>query len=291
MSVTLRWLLSAAVTLVLVYVLLVVLAWKLQDRLAFPAPRSALPLPSSLGIFDGRTVSVTAADSVVLRGWYLPPHPAPDKAERAPAIIWFYGNMETVEGVAPSLHRFRPPGMGLLVLDYRGYGTSDGQASEAGVYLDSEAAWEYLLSRPEIDSARIGVYGRSIGSAVALHLATERPVRALVLDSPLSNAREMARLHYRFLPTFMARLVLDNLSRAERLTIPLIVFHGTEDRITPIDMGRRVAELGRAEEIIEIPGAGHNDTHYVGGDAYVARFHEFWNTHLRGDRSAAEAPE
>ncbi len=281
MSVALKWLLSAGVTLVLVYVVLVVLAWKLQDRLAFPAPRSALPLPETLGIPDGKTVSVTTGDSVVLRGWYLPPNPAPDAEEKAPAIIWFYGNMETVEGIAPSLHRFRPAGMGLLVLDYRGYGTSDGQATEAGVYLDAEAAWDYLTTRPEIDSTRIGVYGRSIGSAVALHLATERPVRALVLDSPLSNAREMARLHYKLLPTFMARLALDNLSRAERLTIPLIVFHGTEDWITPIDMGRRIAELGRAEEFIEIPGAGHNDTHYFGGDAYVAKFHEFLEKHLR----------
>jgi fermentation-respiration switch protein FrsA (DUF1100 family) len=280
MSITLKWIVSVAVTLVLAYVLLAVLAWKLQDRLAFPAPRSPLPLPSTLGIPDGMTVSVVTADSVVLRGWYLPPDPAPENSEKAPAIIWFYGNMETVEGIAPFLIRFRPPGMGLLVLDYRGYGTSEGRPTEEGVYLDAEAAWDYLTNRPEIDPTRIGVFGRSIGSAVALHLATERPVRALVLDSPLSSAREMARLHYKFLPTFMTRLKLDNLSRAERLTIPLIVFHGTDDWITPIAMGRRIAELGRAEELIEIQGAGHNDTQFIGGDAYVARFQEFLERHL-----------
>ena len=281
MNTVLRWILTAAITLVLAYVLLAVLAWKLQDRLAFPAPRSPLPLPSTLGIADGRIVSVLTTDSVQLRGWYLPPSPPPDDSTQAPAVIWFYGNMETVEGIAPYLLRFRPPGMGLLVLDYRGYGTSDGNATERGVYLDAEAAWDYLTSLPEIDATRIGVYGRSIGSAVALHLATERPVRALVLDSPLSNAREMGRRHYRFMPTFLARLELDNLGRAERLSIPLLVFHGTEDWITPIDMGRRVAELGRAEEFVEIPGAGHNDTHFVGGDAYVTRFHEFLEMHLR----------
>jgi fermentation-respiration switch protein FrsA (DUF1100 family) len=189
--------------------------------------------------------------------------------------------METVEGIAPVLIRFRPPGMGMLVLDYRGYGTSEGHTTEAGVYIDAEAAWDYLTERPEIDSTRIGVYGRSIGSAVALHLATEKPVRALILDSPLSTAREMARRHYKFLPTFMTRLELDNLSRAERLAAPLLVFHGTEDWITPIDMGRRIAELGRAEEFVEIPGADHNDTHFVGGAAYVERFHRFLEKHLR----------
>ena len=226
-------------------------------------------------------VTITTSDSVKLRGWYLPPNPAPDGNEKAPAVIWFYGNMETVEGIAPILLRFRPPGMGLLALDYRGYGTSAGKPTEEGVYLDAEAAWEYVTSLPEIDSTRIAIYGRSIGSAVALYLATERPARALVLDSPLSSAREMAQLHYRFLPTMLTRLSLDNLGRAQRLTIPLIVFHGTEDRVAPIEMGRRVAELGHAEELVEIPGAGHNDTYGFGGDAYLARFHEFLESHLR----------
>ena len=226
-------------------------------------------------------VTVTTADSVKLRGWYLPPNPPPDSTEKVPAVIWFYGNMETVEGIAPILHRFRPPGMGLLALDYRGYGTSSGKPTEEGVYLDAEAAWDYVTALPEIDSTRIAICGRSIGSAVALYLATERPVRALVLDSPLSNAHEMARQHYRFLPTMLTRLSLDNLVRATRLNIPLIVFHGTEDWVAPIEMGRRVAELGRAEELVEIPGAGHNETFLLGGDAYVARFHQFLEQHLR----------
>lgn len=281
MNTALRWLASGALTLALAYALITVLAWKLQDRLAFPGPRSNLPLPSTLGIADGIIVAVSTTDSVQLRGWYLPPNPPPDSLEKAPALIWFYGNMETVEGIAPILHRFRPPGIGMLVLDYRGYGTSSGKATEEGVYLDAEAAWDFVTSQPDIDSNRIAVYGRSIGSAVALHLATERPVRALALDSPLSTAREMAKRHYRFFPRFLARLSLDNLGRAERLTIPLIVFHGTNDWIAPIDMGRRVAEAGRAVDFVEIDSAGHNDTYSIGGDGYVARFHEFLAEHLR----------
>lgn len=281
MSTVLRWLATAAITIGLVYALLSVLVWKLQDRLAFPAPRSALPPPPTLGIPDGIVVSVTTADGVRLRGWYLPPNPAPQAAGMAPGLLWFYGNMETIEGIAPFLLRFRPPGIGMLVLDYRGYGTSFGSPTEAGVYLDAEAAWEYLAAQPEIDSTRIAVYGRSIGSAVALHLATEKPVRAVVLDSPFSTAREMARRHYRFMPTKLNRLSLDNTGRAARLTVPMIVFHGTNDWVAPIEMGRRVAAAGRAEELVKIEGAGHNETYTIGGDAYVARFHEFLETHLR----------
>jgi len=281
MNPILRWLLIAVVTGGLAYLLITVLAWKFQDRLAFPGPRSALPPPQLHGAEDGRIVEVIAADSVKLRGWYLPPNPPPEPPEKAPALIWFYGNMETVGWIAPLLIEFRPPAMGMLILDYHGYGTSGGKGSEKGAYMDAEAAWDFLTGLPEIDSTRIGVYGRSIGSVVALYLATNRPVRAVALDSPLSNAKEMGRRHYRFLPTSIGRLSLDNLGRAAKLTAPLIVFHGTDDYIAPVDMGRRVAEAGRAEEFVEFAGAGHNTIYEVGGDRYLSRFHAFLDKHLR----------
>ena len=262
------------------YLLIALLAWRFQDRMAFPGPKAPLPTPQSLGIADGERVSITTTDSVTLRGWYLPPNPLPSDATRAPGLLWFYGNMETVEGIAPILRAYRPPGVGVLALDYRGYGSSDGTPSEAGVYLDAEAGWQFLATRAEIDSARIAVYGRSIGSAVALYLATERPVRSVVLDSPFSSGRAMAEEHYPFLPQFLNRLSLDNLKRAGELTVPLLVFHGTDDRIAPIEMGRAVAQTGRAETLVEIEGAGHNDTYLLGGEMYRERLHEFLTRHL-----------
>ncbi len=266
---------------VAVYLLLAILAWRFQDRLAFPAVPASLPSPAALGIPQGYRIAVTAPDGVELRWWYLAPWPAPVEGELAPALIWFPGNMETIEGIAPALSRLRPPGIAVLVLDYRGYGESGGEPTEQDVYSDAEAAWSYLTARPEIDSARIAVYGRSIGSVVALYLATERPVRAVVLDSPFSSGRDMAKLHYSFFPPALIRLVLDNIGRAERLKVPLLVFHGSEDRIVPVAMGRSVARAGHAEEFVEIPGAGHNDTYDVAGESYVSRFHRFLEAHLK----------
>jgi dipeptidyl aminopeptidase/acylaminoacyl peptidase len=267
--------------LFVVYGLLVVFIWRYQDRLAFPAPKGPLPAPSAVGILDGRLITVITEDSLTLRGWYLPPNPLPPDGERAPALLWFYGNMETIGGMAPILRDFRPPGTGMLVLDYRGYGESDGRPTERGVYRDADAAWAYLAARPEIDSSRIAVYGRSIGSAVATWVATEHPVRAVMLESPFSSGRAMAREHYAFLPTFLARLDLDNLSRVARISAPLLVFHGAEDRIAPLEMGRAVAEAGRAEELVVLEGSGHNETYDVGGDAYRERFLAFLAQHLR----------
>lgn len=273
--------LKIAGILVLAYLLITALAWRFQDRLAFPAPNARLPTPAAAGIPDGQRITVTATDGVALHGWYLPPKPAPPSGASAPGLIWFYGNMETIADIAPVLRAFRPPGIGLVVLDYRGYGESEGSATETGVYLDAEAAWSYLSHRTEIDSTRIAVYGRSIGSAVALHLATARPIRALVLESAFSSGQAMARQHYAFFPSWLVSLELDNVERARQLTIPLLSIHGSDDWIAPIEMGRAVAAAGDAEEFYVIEGAGHNDTYAMGGEAYRKRVHRFLQEHLR----------
>lgn len=272
--------LKVLAALVIVYALIVLLAWRFQERIAFPGPSGPLPSPADAGVPDGEIISVTTEDGVELRGWYLPPNPAPPEGGRAPGLIWFYGNMETIGGIAPVLREFRPPGIGMVVLDYRGYGESAGAPTEAGVYRDAETAWHFLATRPEIDSARIAVYGRSIGSAVALYLATQRPVRAIVLESAFTSGREMADKHYGMLPSWLLQLRLDNRERAERITAPLLVFHGTDDWIAPFEMGRAVARAGRAELFVPIEGAGHNDTYAVGGAMYRDTFHSFLEKHL-----------
>jgi len=281
MSPILKVVAALAAVALLIYLGSAILAWRYQDRMAFPAPRGALPRPETLGIANGERISIVTSDGVGLQGWYLAPDPPPAPGATAPGLIWFYGNMETIEGIAPVLIQFRPRGTGMVVLDYRGYGASAGIPSEAGVYRDADGAWEYLASRPEIDSTRIAVYGRSIGSAVALYLATERPVRAVILDSPFTSGRDMAEQHYSFFPSSLLRLSLDNLSRAERVTAPTLIFHGSEDRITPIEMGRAIARATRADTIIEITGAGHNDTYAVGGAMYLRRFQEFLDANLK----------
>lgn len=262
-----------AVVALLGYVLLVVLAWRYQERLAFPAPRMPLPAPAVLGIPSGERVTLTTADGVRLHGWYLPP--TRDATRPAPALLWFYGNMETVAAMAPVLTAWKPAEVGLLAIDYRGYGESEGAATEAGLYRDADAAWDWLAARPDVDPERIAVYGRSLGSAVALYLAAQRPVRAVVLDSPFSNAREIARHHYWFLPPGLVRLSLDNVARAAQVTAPLLVVHGEDDRIAPIAMGRAVAAAGQAREFLALEGAGHNDTYAVGGTAYRDRMTAF----------------
>lgn len=269
------------------YGVLLLLAWKFQEKLAFPGHRVRLVDPERVGIPDGEIVTLVTSDGLALKGWYLPPAPLPAPGAKAPGLIWFYGNLESVSGLAPVIRELRPPGVGILVVDYRGYGENRGRPTEAGLYRDADAAWSFLARRPELDSSRIAVYGRSLGSAVALYLADTKPVAAVVLDSPFTNAREMARLHYPFLPPWILRLKLDNLGRASRLKVPLLVFHGTEDRIVPPRMGRAVAVAGRARELVWIDGADHNDTYAVDLALYRKKFHEFLQSALATERRAS----
>ena len=273
------------VVVLLGYAAALVLAWRFQERLAFPGPAGPLPEPLEYGMSDGRIVTVETADGVELRGWYLPPT-EPAGGDGAPGLIWFHGNMETVGSIASVLTDFRPPGIAVLALDYRGYGQSAGVPTEEGVYLDAEAAWSWLAQQPEIDSTRIAVYGRSIGSAVALYLATERPVRAVIVESPFTSGRAIAKEHYALVPEDLVDLSLDNLGRAGRLSVPLLVIHGTDDRIAPFEMGQAVADTGRAEQFLVLEGTGHTSTYEMGGARYRDAVHAFLARHL----GAPDAP-
>jgi dipeptidyl aminopeptidase/acylaminoacyl peptidase len=261
-----------AVGAAVAYGLVVVVTWRFQERIALPGSTGRLTSPAEAGFRNGRTVEITTPDGVRLRGWYLSPPPSPT---RWPGLLWFYGNMETVSGLAPVIRRMGPTEMALLVLDYRGYGESEGRSSEATLYADAETAWTWLTQQPEVDATRVAVYGRSIGSVPALYLAASRSVCAVVLDSPFSNAAEMARLHYPFLPRAIMHFSMNNLVRAARITAPLLVFHGTEDDIAPLAMGRAVAEAGHARELVLIKGAGHNETYDRGSEAYRDKLQAF----------------
>lgn len=260
----------------IVYGILTGLAWRFQERLAFPAPRRPLPDPADAGFPHGERVRLTMDDGLQLEGWYLPPTVPPDDrtGHQAPGLVWYYGNMETVGTISTVLHRLQPPDTGVLVLDYRGYGGNPGKPTEADLYRDATTIWDWLAGRDDIDPDRIAVYGRSIGSVMALYVATHRPVRAVILDAPLSTAHAMARRHYPWLPRFLMRLSLDNLERAARLDVPLLVIHGARDRIAPLRMGRAVAAAGRAESLVVLPHAGHNNT-YDDLDGYASVMHGF----------------
>ena len=279
--------------LVLAYVALVVLAWLFQERLAFPAPRAPVPDPRRVGVANGEKIELVMGDGTKLAGWYLRAVEGGEGRARAvsgddattalhrpsppsPALLWFYGNGENIATIWPILREFQPSEAALLVADYPGYGGSDGRASEAGMYAAADAAYAALAARPEVDPRRIFVYGRSLGSAAATYTATRHPVAGLILESPFTNAADMARDAYRILPRFILRLSLDNLGRIKQVRCPLLLFHGTDDRLVPVRMGMRVAAAAAGPvEVVLIQASGHNETYEAGGESYRSKVAEF----------------
>jgi len=268
--------LRIALALALAYVLLVLLAWRFQERLAFPAPRAPVPDPKRVGVANGETIEVTMEDGTRLVGWYLastafhrPPPPSP-------ALLWFYGNGENIAAIWPVVREFQPPGAAVLVVDYPGYGGSAGRATEAALYGAADAAYAALVARPGIDAGRVYAYGRSLGSAAATWVAAHHPVAGLILESPFTNAAAMARQLYALLPRFIVRLSLDNLGRMPQIRCPVLVFHGDADRLVPTAMGKEVAAAASGPvEMVLIHGAGHNDTYDRGGREYRDKLWEF----------------
>ena len=270
------------------YLVLIGLLWAFQERITFPAPRSALPDPQDV-LGYGELVELTMRDGTRLRGWYLTPkdgerrrktpetsgdlrRPAPSFA----ALLWFYGNGETVGAIWPIIRDFRPPNAALLVLDYPGYGASGGRAGETAVYEAADLAYQELLKHPEVDPQRIYVYGRSLGSAVATHTAVTHDIAGLILESPFTSAREMASRHYRIVPGFLVRLGLDNMANIRRIRCPILIVHGTADKLVPIEMGRALAAAAAGPvEFVMIEGAGHNDTYDIGGKIYKDKLAAF----------------
>jgi pimeloyl-ACP methyl ester carboxylesterase len=256
-----------------IYVVLSVVLWALQEKITFPAPRAALPDPVQT-VGYGERIELRMQDGTQLVGWYLPPL----AATRRPfaALLWFYGNGETIGAIWPIIRDFRPPHAALLVVDYPGYGASGGRATEAAMYEAADLAYTALIARPDVDRHRVYVYGRSLGSAAATHTAATHEVAGLILESPFTSARGMAAQHYRIFPRFLVRLGLDNIGRMPRIHCPVLVFHGTADMLVPMTMGQQVAAAaGGPVEFVMIEGAGHNDTYDMGGSAYHKKLAAF----------------
>ncbi|MBW8838258.1 MAG: alpha/beta hydrolase [Gemmatimonadetes bacterium] len=256
-----------------IYLVILVLLWAMQERIIFPAPKAALPDPvQTLGY--GERVELTMRDGTRLAGWFLAAQSG--EGRPTPALLWFYGNGENIAAIWPIIRDFRPPHAALLVLDYPGYGGSGGRATEAHMYEAADLAYEALVQRPCVDPHRIYVYGRSLGSAAATHIAASHDVAGMILESPFTSARAMAARHYRIFPQALVRVRLDNLARIKQIHSPTLIVHGSADVLVPIEMSKELAASAAGPvEFVMIEGSDHNETYDLGANAYREKLAAF----------------
>jgi len=249
----------------------------LEQRYVYFPERRLEATPEAVGL-DYEEVRFAAADGTALHGWYLPGAP------KRPLVLFCHGNAGNISHRLASLRLLRGLGAGVFIFDYRGYGQSAGTPSEEGTYADARGALSWLEGRGWRPEDLIYA-GESLGTAVALQLALERPPAGLVLEAPFTSIAAMGRHHSPLLHLLLGWLLdvrYDNLDKIGRLAAPLLIIQGEADAIVPPAMARRLFEAARAPKALRlIPGAGHNDLLFAGGE----RYREAWRVFL--DRPAA----
>jgi hypothetical protein len=269
MRVVLVLLLAAALVLLAVVGLL----WSQQRRLIYlPAPRAVPPAAAVLPAAE--EVSFPTADGLRLAGWFVPAAGPAGRGgrTRSPAVLVCNGNGGNRSLRAPLAAALARAGLAVLLFDYRGYAANPGHPTEAGLAADARAALAYLAARPEVDPARLVYFGESLGAAVALRLAVERPPAALVLRSPFASLAEVGRLHYPWLPvSLLLADRYDSLGRVGGLAAPLLVVAGERDRIVPASHSRRLFDAApQPKRLVLLPGADHNDLDLLAGPGLLA---------------------
>jgi fermentation-respiration switch protein FrsA (DUF1100 family) len=200
-----------------------------------------------------------------------------DDAARRPTLVYFYGNGDCLYTSMDEFEAFRRLGANVLVPEYVGYPLSAGKPGEAGMYATADAAYDYLLTRPDVDKSRIIAVGRSIGSGAAIDLASRKPLAGLATFSAFTSMDEMVR---KVLPVFPTRLFLRHHFRNEHkmplVRCPVFLAHGTRDSLVPFSMMARLKNKAAGPVMLyEIAGADHNDIFVVGGDTLLEKFGRF----------------
>ena len=210
--------------------------------------------PAAVGLAEVEEIEITDADGVILIAWQ-----APAKGDR-PVVLYFHGNAANAANRAEKIDRIIASAFGIFYLNNRGYGGSGRRPTEEANIADALAAYDHLIAHG-VPGERIVAYGESLGSGQAVPVAAKRPVAALMLEAPLTSTVDVGRRVYFWLPlSWLVTDRYDNERTIRAVTAPVLILHGEQDSIVPVEMGRRLYDAAKEPKRIELfPRAGHND--------------------------------
>lgn len=264
----LRWWLRAAATtlgvLVVFYAIVVAVFFFQQREMLYPIVVGA-SAPEDGGP-PIQVVHIDTPDHKRLTGWFLPPRPG------RPTLLFFGGQGGGLSFQSARWRRIADEGVGFLAIGYRGHDGSTGRPSEAGLHIDARAAYDWLVKRTPSDD--IVVHGFSLGTGVAVQLATERPARALILEAPYTSTADLAAKSFPWLP--VRWLMLDQYRSRDiidRVSVPLLIVHGDGDVVIPFSQGRALFDLAHSRRrLVRMMGSNHSTLTRDGLYDHVWRF-------------------
>lgn len=234
--------------------------------------------PDDIGL-EFEDVWLEASDGVKTHGWFVP-------GASARTVLYFHGNAGNISHRLHTIRQFRDLGWSVLIVDYRGYGKSEGRPREKGMYKDAQAAWAYLTDVRGINDADIVIFGRSLGGSVAAWLAGKNAPGALIVDSAFTSVPDVAADVYPWLPVrLLSRFQHATGSYVAAVVAPILVVHSRDDEIIPFHHGESIfAAANEPKSFLELRG-GHNDAHLTSETIYVAGLQQFFESIARVDES------
>jgi uncharacterized protein len=238
----------------------------LAQRSLMYFPDKTRVAPAEAGLPEAKEVPLTASDGVQIVAWHVPPQ------DDKPVIVYFHGNGGSLPHRVPRFRKLIDAGIGLVALEYRGYGGSPGSPSEQGLIADGTAAYRFAAAH--YPAQQLVLWGESLGSGVAVAVAAEQPVGRVILEAPFTSAEAVGAQHYWYLPV---RLLMKDQFRSDsrigKVTAPLMIMHGVQDRIVPYAMGERLFDLAnKPKHLVRFLDGGHDDLDANGALDAVGRF-------------------
>jgi hypothetical protein len=241
-----------------------------ERQVYFPSTvLAATPDQSGLPYED---VHIPSAGGVRLHGWYLPAPPD----GRGKTLLFFHGNAGNISHRLASLAIFHRLGLATLIIDYRGYGRSEGSPSEVGTYRDAAAAWRHLTADRGVPPEDIVLFGRSLGAAIAAHQAARTPPAGLILESAFTSVPDVAEELYPFLPVrWLARIRYDTAGDLARVERPVLIAHSREDEIIPYAHAEALYRVAPGPKTLLTLQGSHNDGFLASGEHYLEGLRRF----------------
>jgi uncharacterized protein len=243
----------AAIIVIIIFLTLAILLYAFQTRLIFFPGKLSQHYKFRLRSID-EEIFITTEDREKINALFF-------KGAGPDAILYFHGNAGDLSGWQFVAQDFVAAGFNILLIDYRGYGKSTGSISENGFYLDADAAYNYLIREKGFEPKRIIIYGRSVGTGVAVEMARKKLCKGLILESPYSSLRKLANEKVPFFfPSLYMRYSFNNLEKINEIKCPIVFLHGNIDEIIPAAHSKRLFEKFKGKKrMILIKGGSHND--------------------------------